>query len=449
MNLEKQLLICCLQNPKMLELLVLKRVTKEYFANFDTQKLFDIVQWVYKKYKCLLTEPILKQVLDRSSVKSPEDQKRLLLLFHELTIATAPTTPIEFVLDQFLDKYAQDKLEDTLKSAAMLVRDKDTTKALEVLRSGVAKVTTAFSDEKLEEGYIGEDTGSRLQTYSDKKNNPGVFGGLSTGFSRFDKETNGLQKGQVVVVMGAPKSAKSIFLINVARNVVKQGKRVLFIVNEGGRELVLRRYTALDAGVNYTNLRDGRLAPEEEDRFRQSLEASKNSKLLYICSIPPVLCTTSLISSKMEELEVDGKFDLVVIDYMGLMDSDNPSTRKEEDWKKLGSITLELKSFAMIKKIPILTVFHVNRSGAKSKGNSYSPSDISRSWEILKTVDMLISWKAMNQDELDLVHSGDIAMKLAASRDSAPALIELFADLNLMKVEEKPDGFSTLAQDPS
>lgn len=442
MDFEKALLTYCLKTTKAIDLTILKRLTKDQFSTFDNQKIFDILMWVYKKYKCLLTETILKQLLDKSSIKSPEDQKRVALLFFELSQAPTPELPPEFIVDQFIEKYVKEQLEVTLRSTAGLLRDKETNKALVSLRNSAVRLTTLASEEKLEEGYIGDDVATRLQNYQDKKANPTKFGGLSTGYPRFDTETNGLQKGQVCVVIGAPKSAKSIVLINIAHHAVSEGKRVLFIVNEGGRDLVLRRYTSLDAGVNYSNLRDGKLSELEEQKFKRSLEAVNKSKLLYVCSIPPVLCTTSLISSKMEDLEVDGKFDLVIIDYLGLMDSDSPSVKKEDDWKKLGSITLELKSMAMIKQVPILTVHHVNREGHKKKGTSYAMTDISRSYEVTKHVDLLISWKVVNPEEFDLLHSGDITMKITASRDSAPSLIELFADLSHMEIKEKPSGFS-------
>lgn len=442
MDLEKALLVYCLKSTKAIDLTILKRLTKDQFSTFDHQKIFDILIWTYRKYKCLLTEEILKQLLDKSSVRDPQDQKRLSLLFFELSQATIPTPPPEFIINEFIEKYVKEQLESTIKGAAGLLRDKNTDKALSTLKSSVVRLTTLASDEKLEEGYIGDDTSTRLQSYTDKKANPTKFGGLSTGYPRFDIETNGLQKGQICVVLGAPKSAKSILLINIAHHAVKEGKRVLFVVNEGGRDLVLRRYTSLDAGVNYSNLRDGKLSEEEELRFKQSLDANNKSKLLYVCSIPPILCTTSLINSKIDDLEVDGKFDLVIIDYLGLMDSDNPSIKKEDDWKKLGSITLELKSMAMIRQLPIITVHHVNRDGAKKKGTSYTMTDISRSYEVTKHVDLLVSWKVVNPDEFDLLHSGDITMKITASRDSAPALIELYAELAHMKIEEKPGGFS-------
>lgn len=446
MNPEKLVLASCLKHIKMVELLAVRKVTKDQFSAFDHQKLFEVVQWVHRKYKSLVTEPVLKQLLERSALKGQEDHKRILLLFHELSQVVLPDSPPEFIVDQLVDKYIEEKLSETLRSTAVLVRDKNIDGALSSLKSMVTRLTTFNSEDKLEEGYIGDDAKQRFQNYLDKKNSPGTFGGLSTGYSQFDNETNGLQKGQVVVVMGAPKSAKSIFLINVAYNAVKNGKRVLFVVNEGGRDLVLRRFASLDAGINYTNLRDGKLSAEEEAKYKSHIDVFDKSRTLHVCSIPPVICTTSLIASKMEDLSGDGKFDLVIIDYMGLMESDNAVTRKEEDWKKLGSIALELKSMAMVKQVPILTVFHVSREGHKKKGAFYGMTDISRSWEILKTIDMLISWRVDNPDEFDILHSGSITLKIAASRDSAPALIELWADLHTMSIKEKPSSLFSVDQ---
>lgn len=437
MNLEKSFLAWCLRSEKTLDLITLKRFQLSYLVVPDHQKLFELLEWVHKKYHCLLTEPILKQILAKSVNKTDEEQKRLILLFHELSTLPNPEAPDTFFVDQLIDLFLKRSLEENIKSAAVLLRDKKPEDALFFLKSKLAKLSTATSDDQLEEGYLGDATKEIYQEYTDKKNHPESFGGIKTGFPRLDAETNGLQKGQVIVLLGKEKSAKSIGLLNIAHNVANQKKRVLLIVNEGGKQLVQRRYAALDAGIGYSKLRDGALSPEDETKLTQSLAKLENSKYLFISSIPPVLCTTSMINSKLEELEITGQFDLIIIDFLGLMDSDNPSVRKEDDWKKLGSITLELKSLAMLKRIPILTVMHVNREAAKRGGESFRTSDVSRSFEIGKYIDALISWKVVNEEEFRILHMGDIILEIAAARDSAPVRVELFADLNKMSIVEK------------
>lgn len=445
MDIEQELLIHCLKDTKALEAVLLRKLDKTYFTSFDASKLFEIILWVYNKYRCLLTEPVLKQLIEKSSVKSEEDRKQLLLYFHQVSQTTPQELPTQLVVDQFIEKYTHRTLETTLRSAAELIRDKNDQKAVDTLRTNLAKISSASSDEKLDEGYVGDDIDKQKQQYLNKKDNPGQYGGLHTGYPTFDKVTNGLHKGQIAVVMGAPKSAKSILMTNIAYNVIQNpNKRVLIVVNEGGRDLVLRRFASLAAQVNYTNLRDGILTSEEEAKYFSFLDSISKSKNLHITSIPPVMCTASLIQSKLEELERDGKFDLLIIDYLGLMESDNPITRKEDDWKKLGSITLELKSLAMIKQIPILTIIHANREGAKKKTGAFALTDVSRSYEVTKTVDLLISWRVVNEEEFELLHSGDIKLKIIAGRDCPPTMLEMYADLDMMRLTEKP-GILSLA----
>lgn len=447
MDLEKDLLVYLVKDTQAIRIAMQKRVTKEYFLNFDKQKLLEIILWTFKKYSCLLTDPILKQLLEKSTTKETvEASKRILLLFHELSQTSTPPSPIEFVIDQIRDKYIDTSFDSALRSAASFRQNKDTKQALDVIQKSISKITTVSTDETFDEGYLGEDMKAIYEDYIAKEANPTILGGVRTGYSKFDEVTNGLQKGQVVVLIGSPKSGKSVLLINVARNIlqnsVQEGKRVAIFVNEGGRKLVYRRLAALTTGINYTNLRDGKLTVDAKDRFKKTVDMYANSKSLYVCSIPPSICTPSFIKGKLEEKEVDGKFDLVLIDHLGLMSSDNDYANRGESWKKFDSITLELKSLAMEKQLPILTPFHVNRDGHKKKTTDYGIGDIGLSFEITKHIDMLISWRVVDQDQFELCHSGDIRMKIAASRDSEAALIELTADLDTMSIQEKPDSFS-------
>ncbi len=177
------------------------------------------------------------------------------------------------------------------------------------------------------------------------------------------------------------------------------------------------------------------MALEEEGRFYTSLEKQRQSKNLYIVSVPPVVCTSSFILGKMNELEGICKFDLVIIDYLGLMNADGPAARKDS-WEKLGDITLHLKDVAMQKRVPIITVAHVNRDAMKKKGDKFGFTDTGLSIEISKHVDFFASWRILRPDEFHLTKVGEMNLSLIGARDSDTPDTLLNANMHVMKIRD-------------
>lgn len=78
---------------------------------------------------------------------------------------------------------------------------------------------------------------------------------VPTGFGGIDQEIDGgLGKGEVGVFLGQPGSGKSVVLVNVAANLVLEGKNVLFISLENHAEVVQKRFDSCLSSVEFKML---------------------------------------------------------------------------------------------------------------------------------------------------------------------------------------------------
>lgn len=444
MNYERNLIAACLRDVGSIDASLAAGITIDHFSNLDLRKLFQAILQSYRKFGGVLSENQLTSALANGWIREEADKQRMSLIFYELAQMPPTTDPVSFFIEEVHKVYLKNDIISTLKSAANLVTTEDLSKVIDLVKTSSANWTIAAPGTQAPREFsLGDGLALVETTYLDRKNNPTRFGGLGTGFFQVDQHLGGLEPGHVALLIGGQKSGKSIYLVNLALNAIRMGKRVLFIVNEGGVELVYRRIAALAAGINLTGLVAGKLDEQSETKFRNTVASYQSSKLLQVCQIDPAICTTSVIHSKFRKYQQqDGKFDLVLVDLLGLMESDSVIAKKQELWKKLGTITLELKSFALTENVPLWTVHHANREGRKKKSDFYDLSDISNSDEISRWVDHVFSWKAIDQDQLDYNHIGDIKFKLVVSRHCGPFSLEMMIDLEQVTITEKQGGMS-------
>lgn len=77
----------------------------------------------------------------------------------------------------------------------------------------------------------------------------GGIRGMSLGYRKLDDLTEGFEPGEVFVLTGHTKHGKSKLAANIAWNVAKQGKNVMFINTEMTKLQVARRMNGMEKGV--------------------------------------------------------------------------------------------------------------------------------------------------------------------------------------------------------
>ena len=113
--------------------------------------------------------------------------------------------------------------------------------------------------------------------------NQGKMRGLPTGFTDFDKLTNGLQKSALIILAARPGVGKTSFAMNIATHVaIEEGKKVAVFALEMSKEELMRRSLASIAKVNLSNVLRGSLDQEEWKRISILTPLSTYEKFLAI-----------------------------------------------------------------------------------------------------------------------------------------------------------------------
>ena len=411
MELERQFLISYISDCKNIIEVLGKKINKKVFGNEVYGWLFELTTWFCQRYSNFPTVNEFEVLLTRSKKINVDTQVKMLLEYRELVKEkeTVKDT-FSFLLESLLKDYQKRLLKDVLINTGESYKARNIEELLTDLRSKVVQISEVGKSDSVA-GPISESTDDRWNSYVNVRDFPDKFKGIHLGFPTFDQITGGLRKGQLMVVMAGAKEGKSTFLSNVGHNAHINGANVLFVTIEMTKQQCERRYDAIDTELDYSLIRDGTLTKVEEDIYKQSLERQKNNKCLYYIYDTPN-ATVSMIKAKVKSL--NQPIDLIVVDYLGIMDSD---LRISENWEKVGSIAKELKTLAKDLDVPVLTAAQVNREGIKQQNYKYGKESIALSFLIIAHADIVLSLRNPDPDIQEVSDLLDINATVVANRD--------------------------------
>jgi len=183
--------------------------------------------------------------------------------------------------------------------------------------------------------------------------------GISTGFRDLDKKLAGLHPTNLIIIAARPGMGKSALALNICQNVALNGNAVAIFSLEMSREEVVTRMLCAKGRIDSQKLRTGNL--NEGDFTKLSNAAGALYKQNIFVDDSPGLTVTE-IRAKCRRLRRKPGLDLVVVDYLQLMDGSGQENRQQE----IAMISRSLKSLARELQIPIIALSQLNR-GVESR----------------------------------------------------------------------------------
>lgn len=325
------------------------------------------------------------------------------------------TDSIDFLLDDLIDKRRKLSITSAVREAAERIQAKDHEAALLALQSGVLGLDQDGLSQTSDVNLV-KNTEIRWEDYQFRKNNPGLIG-IATGFPTIDAVTNGLQNGQLIVIVATPKTGKSTLALQIAGNVHEQKLSPMFQSFEMTNREQQNRYDAMRAKVSHNRLIAGTLTSEEEERYQASLENMKLDTTNFWLVDSAHGLTVSSIHSKVQTLQPD----VVFIDGVYLM-MDEQSGESNTP-QALTNITRSLKRLAQkVNKPVIITTQALNW---KTKKGKVSTDSIGYSSSFLQDADVVFGLE--REDEL--VDDTRI-LKVMAARNSGNVEAPMIWDWN-------------------
>ncbi len=156
-------------------------------------------------------------------------------------------------------------------------------------------------------------------------------GGLTIGLRDYDQKIGGLFPGELIVLAGRPRMGKSVLAMQIAVDVATRGQRVLVVTLEMSAGELAARVLCSKGQVNGTRFRVGKLLPADLADLDAAATELSTAKLL-ILDAP----TVSVADIRREARRVQARhgLSLIVIDYLQLIQPENPRDPRQEQVRK-------------------------------------------------------------------------------------------------------------------
>jgi replicative DNA helicase len=213
----------------------------------------------------------------------------------------------------------------------------------------------------------------------------GSITGLSSGFTKLDEFTAGLQPGDLIIIAGRPSMGKTSFALNIGENVaLGHGKSTaVFSMEMSVEQLALRMISSLGR-VDQSHLRNGRFADEDWPRINGAIQQMSEAKV-YIDDTPAL--TPTEIRARARRLWRERGLDLIIVDYLQLM---RVGGNVENRTTEISEISRSLKALARELNVPLIALSQLNRSVEQRADKRPVMSDLRESGAIEQDADLIL-----------------------------------------------------------
>lgn len=181
--------------------------------------------------------------------------------------------------------------------------------------------------------------------------------GIHTGLRKLDNVLHGFQKGAVYILAARPGMGKSAFMINIARRTAMKGNNVLIFSLEMTKQSLIDRMVIADSGINSEDYKAGRLTQEEYISMAESFD---RLSLLPISINDTASISIQQIRSQAKKFKRQGKCDLIMIDYLQLIDMAQMKGKSTND--EVAAVSRSVKIMAKDLDVPVVLISQLNRN---------------------------------------------------------------------------------------
>lgn len=210
--------------------------------------------------------------------------------------------------------------------------------------------------------------------------------GIPTGFNDLDTLTGGLHDSEFVVLAARPSMGKTALATNIAEYVtIDSNVPTLFVSLEMARLELAQRMLCSQGRIDAKKFRSGFISGEDRQTLVKA-SARLSMAPLFVDDTPSR--TVTEIAATARRLKRKEKLGLVVIDYLQLIEPDNPRDPRQEQVAKMAR---RLKGLARELQIPVLCLAQLNRQAeAGREGHRPRLSHLRESGAIEQDADVVM-----------------------------------------------------------
>ncbi len=419
-------------------------ITPEDFYKEAHQDIFSAMTELYSEH-----EPI-----DLVSLSNKLSEKKLLekvggrSYLAELANAVVSSANIVAYAEIIQKKAALRKLIKAAQEIAALGFQEDT--KVENLLDEAEQKIFQISQKHLKQNFISVKSllDGTFERIDDLHRDGGKVRGLPTGFYDLDNKLAGLQPADLIILAARPSMGKTTFALDIARQVAKNNHPVGIFSLEMSKEMLVDRMICAEAGVDLWRMRTGRLS-EQEDDF------TKIGHAMAVLAEAPIFIDDSASANIMEvrtkarRLKAEHGLDLIIIDYLQLMEGRNRTS--ENRTQEVSEISRALKSLARELNVPVLALSQLSRAVELEKPPKPKLAHLRESGSIEQDADVVLfiyREYMYKREDIDPDRRYIAEVIVAKHRNGPTGTVELIFNEEKVRFENKAKDSTPLPPEP-
>jgi len=213
----------------------------------------------------------------------------------------------------------------------------------------------------------------------------GTISGLSTGFADLDRQTNGFQPSELIILAARPSMGKTAFVCNIADWVAGPGNTgvLMFSLEQSKLELA-ERFLCNRARLDGHRVRKGLFEPAERDALFQAASELSRVPIFIDDTAARTVGQIAAICRRMKRRHHIG---LVIIDYLQLIEPEDKRANREQ---QIAQTTRRLKGIAKENDLPVVALSQLNRGVELREDKRPRLADLRESGAIEQDADIVM-----------------------------------------------------------
>ncbi|HEK4801212.1 TPA: replicative DNA helicase [Clostridioides difficile] len=209
--------------------------------------------------------------------------------------------------------------------------------------------------------------------------------GITTGFKDLNKKINGLQRTDLILIAARPAMGKTAFSLNLVQNAALKGDASVAVFSlEMSKEQLVQRMLSSQSSVELKKIKTGTLNDNDWPRIIDAMAVLSDAKI-HIDDTPGI--KISELRSKCRKLKIEKGLDLVLIDYLQLMEGEGNNESRQQEISK---ISRSLKILAKELNCPIVALSQLSRAPEQRADHRPMLSDLRESGAIEQDADIVM-----------------------------------------------------------
>ncbi|MBU5312039.1 replicative DNA helicase [Tissierella carlieri] len=226
---------------------------------------------------------------------------------------------------------------------------------------------------------------SSFSQIEERAANQGSLTGLTTGFIDLDNKLSGLQKSDLVLLAARPSMGKTAISVNIVTNAaLKANANVAIFSLEMSKEQLVQRMISATAHVDLQKIISGRLSEEEWIQVINSMGPLSQANIFIDDTAGISLME---MKAKCRRLKIEKGLDLVMIDYLQLMQLDGHQESRQQE---ISAISRGLKALAKEMECPVIALSQLSRAPELRADHRPILSDLRESGAIEQDADVVL-----------------------------------------------------------